>query len=258
MLRTKSQWVTSTSEKLVVESKERKWRVKELKKRRVYWQRATTTQPWQAVDQRMVRTILQTNSKCLIKRWRNRKRSMRRIEKQRKPPTQRWNNDKLWILKIRPRKNVPQCPSLTYGQRSRRRRATNNFGAPSLNADGQAVDKTLTPVNIDDKPKPAKVNDKVANNQATKDPIMPTTFSSHPSIKTFNPKDINPILDKSEKAKDIGDKGWKSLENNKDDGTTQDSNDQAQQAEPNTFFLFLSFLFFFSLFFFSLPLSLRA
>ena len=31
-----------------------------------------------------------------------------------------------------------------------------NFGAPSLDADGQAVDKTLAPVNIDDEPKPAR------------------------------------------------------------------------------------------------------
>ena len=71
-----------------------------------------------------------------------------------------------------------------------------NFGAPSLVADGQAVDETLTPVNIDDKSKMAKANDEVANNQATKDPVMPTTFSSHPSIKIFDPMDINPIFDK--------------------------------------------------------------
>ena len=121
-----------------------------------------------------------------------------------------------------------------------------NFGAPSLDADGQAVDETLAPVNIDDKPKPAEVNEKVANNQATKDPVMPTTFSSHPSIKTFDPKDINPIFDESEDAKDIDDEDWEGLESeDHNDGTTQDSNDQAQQAEPNSlsssFFLFLLF-----------------
>ena len=67
-----------------------------------------------------------------------------------------------------------------------------DFGAPSLDADGQAVDETLTSVNIDNESKPAEVNDEVANNQATKDPVMLTTFSSHPSIKTFDPnRDIS-------------------------------------------------------------------
>lgn len=130
-----------------------------------------------------------------------------------------------------------------------------NFGAPSLDADGQAVDETLAPVNIDDEPKPAEANDEVANNQATKDPDMPTTFSSHPSIKTFDPKDINPIFDESEDANDIDDEDWEGLESDDDDGTTQDSNDQAQQAEPNSlsssFFLFSSFLFSSSLSLFS-------
>ena len=120
--------------------------------------------------------------------------------------------------------------------------------------DGQAVDETLTPINIDNKPKPAEVNDEVANNQAMKDPIMRTTFSSHPSIKTFNPKDINPNLNESEDGKDINDEDWEGLENDDDDGTTQDRNDQAQQAEPNSlsssFFLFSSILFSF----FSSPL----
>ena len=122
-----------------------------------------------------------------------------------------------------------------------------NFVAPSLDANEHAVDKTLTPVNIENKPNWAKVNDEVANNQATKDPVMSTTFLSHRSIKTFNPKDINPIFDKSEDANDINDKDWEGLENNNDNGTTQDSNDQAQQAEPNSlsssFFIFSSFLF---------------
>ena len=105
----------------------------------------------------------------------------------------------------------------------------------------------LAPVNINNEPKPAKVNDKVANNQATKDPPMPTTVLSHPPIKTFDPKDINPNFDESENAKDIDDEDWEGLENNNDDKTTQDSNDQAQQAKPNSlsssFFLFSSFLF---------------
>ena len=83
---------------------------------------------------------------------------------------------------------------------------------------------------------------------------MPTTFSSHPSIKTFDPKDINPIFDESEDANDIDDEDWEGLESDDDDGTTQDSNDQAQQAKPNSlsssFFLFSSFLFSF----FSFPL----
>ena len=81
-----------------------------------------------------------------------------------------------------------------------------NFDVPSLNADGQAIDETLAPVNIDDNPKRSKVNHKLANNQATKDPVMPTNFWSHLSIKTFDPKDINPNFDKSEDAKDIDDK----------------------------------------------------
>ena len=120
------------------------------------------------------------------------------------------------------------------------------FGATSLDANGQAFDKTLAPVNIDKEPKPAEVIGEVANNQATKDPVMPTTFLSRPSIKTFDPKDINPNSDKAEDAKNINDKDWEGLEGNDDDGTTQDSNNQAQQAK------FLSFLFFFSSFFFSL------
>ena len=97
---------------------------------------------------------------------------------------------------------------------------------PSLDADGQAVDKTLAPVHINDKPKQAEVNDEVANNQATKDPVMPTTFLSHPSIKIFDPKDINPNFDESEDAKDIDDKDWEGLESGNNSRTTQDSNDR--------------------------------
>ena len=109
------------------------------------------------------------------------------------------------------------------------RRKLFNVGAPSLDADGQAIDETLAPVNIDDNPKRSKVNHKLANNQATKDPVMPTNFWSHLSIKTFDPKDINPNFDKSEDAKDVDDKDWEGLENDKeDDRTSKDSNDQAQ------------------------------
>ena len=53
---------------------------------------------------------------------------------------------------------------------------------------------------------------------------MLSTFSSHPSIKTFDPKNINPNFDKAEDAKDIDNKDWEGLENNNNDGTTQDSN----------------------------------
>ena len=91
-----------------------------------------------------------------------------------------------------------------------------------------------------------KRNGKVANNQATKDPVMPTNFLSHPSLKAFDPKDINPNFDKAEDAENINDKDWDGLEDNDDNGTTQDNNDQAQQAT------FLSFLFFVSSFFFFL------
>ena len=79
------------------------------------------------------------------------------------------------------------------------------FDAPSLNADGKAVNETLAPVNIDDKPKAPKVNGNVANDKATKDPVMLSTFSSHPSIKTFDPKDINPNFDEAEDADNIDD-----------------------------------------------------
>ena len=75
-----------------------------------------------------------------------------------------------------------------------------DFGAPSLNADNQAIDETLTPVTFNDKPKPAKVNCKVANDQDTKAPVMPTTFLSHPYIKTFDPNDINLNFDEAEDA----------------------------------------------------------
>ena len=100
-----------------------------------------------------------------------------------------------------------------------------NFSAPSLDANGQAVDETLAPVNINNKPKPAKINDQVANKQATKDSVMPTTFLTYPSIKTFDPKDINPNFDESEDTKDIDDKDWEGLENNDNNKTTQVSND---------------------------------
>ena len=66
---------------------------------------------------------------------------------------------------------------------------------------------------------------------------MPSTFLSHPSIKTFEPKDINPNFDEAEDAENINDKNWKGLEDNDDNVTAQDSNDQAQQAK------FFSFLF---------------
>ena len=85
-------------------------------------------------------------------------------------------------------------------------RQTFHFGAPSFDADGQTVDKMLAPVNIDNELKPAKVNGQVANNYATKDPVMPTTFLSHPSIKTYNSKDINTNFDEAKDAKNIDDK----------------------------------------------------
>ena len=120
-----------------------------------------------------------------------------------------------------------------------------NFDAPSLDADGQAVNETLAPVNIDDEPKAPKVNGNIANDKATKDPVMLSIFSSHPSIKTFDSTDINPNFDKEEDADNIDDEDWEGLENDNDDRTTQDSNNQAQQAEPNSlsssFFLFLLF-----------------
>ena len=132
-----------------------------------------------------------------------------------------------------------------------------NFDAPSrpsLDADGQAIDETLAPVNIDKEPKVAKVNGNVANDKATKDPVMLSTFSSYPSIKTFDQKDINPNFDKAENVDDIDDEDWEGLENDHDNGTTPDSNNQAQQANSNSlsssFFLFSSFLFSF----FSFPL----
>ena len=109
-----------------------------------------------------------------------------------------------------------------------------NFGAPSLDANGQAVDETLAPVNIDEEPKPAEVNSKVANNQATKDLVMPTTFSSHSFIKAFDPKDINPNFDEAEDAEDINDKDWERIEDDGNDKTTRDSNDQVQQAKSNS------------------------
>ena len=111
----------------------------------------------------------------------------------------------------------PKKPATAHNERF-------NFGAPSLNADGQAIDEMLTPDNIDNKPKPAKVNGKVANNEAKKDPVMPTTFSSHPSIKTFDLKDINPNFDEAEDAKDINDKDWEGLEGNSNDRTTEERN----------------------------------
>ena len=83
-----------------------------------------------------------------------------------------------------------------------------NFCAPSLDADGQAVDETLAPVNIDDKPKVAKVNGNIANDKATKDPVMLSTFLSQPSIKKIDPKDINPNFDEAEDADDIDDGDW--------------------------------------------------
>ena len=109
-----------------------------------------------------------------------------------------------------------------------------NFGAPSLDANGQAVDEALAPVNIDDEPKSAEVNSEVANNQATKVPVIPTTFSSHPSIKTFDPKDINPNFDEAEDAEDIDDEDWEGLEDDGDDETTRDRNDQVQQVNSNS------------------------
>ena len=80
---------------------------------------------------------------------------------------------------------------------------------------------------------------------------MLSTFSSHPSIKIFDPKDINPNFDKAEDAVNINDETWEGLENNNDDGTTQDSNNQAQQADSNSSSSsFLLSFFFFSLLFF--------
>ena len=76
---------------------------------------------------------------------------------------------------------------------------------------------------------------------------MLSTFSSHPSIKTFDPKDINPNFDEAEDADNNDNEDWKGLENNSDDGPTQDRHNKAQQAELNSlsssFFLFPSFLF---------------
>ena len=46
-----------------------------------------------------------------------------------------------------------------------------NVDAPSLDADGQAVNETLAPVNIDDEPKAAKANGNVVNNKAMKEPV---------------------------------------------------------------------------------------
>ena len=85
---------------------------------------------------------------------------------------------------------------------------------------------------------------------------MLSTFSSHPSIKTFDPKDINPNFDETEYSDNIYTKDWEGLENDNGDGTTQDSNDQAQQADSNSFsssffLFFLLFSFLSSLFLFS-------
>ena len=105
-------------------------------------------------------------------------------------------------LEIKDKARKERPTTSFFDQRSKKPAAARdkllNFGASSLDADGQAVDKTLDPVNIDDKPKLAKANDEVANNQATKDPVMSTTFLSHPSIKTFDPEDINPNFDNQE------------------------------------------------------------
>ena len=92
----------------------------------------------------------------------------------------------------------------------------------------------LAPVNIDKEPKTAKVNSKVAKKQATKDPLMPTSFLSHLSIKAFDPKDINPNSDKAEDAEDIDNKDWEGLEEKGRDETTRDSNNQGQQAKLNS------------------------
>ena len=67
--------------------------------------------------------------------------------------------------------------------------------------------------------------------KATKDPIVLITFLFHLSIKTFNPKNINPNFDKPEDAKDIEDEDWEGLEGDREDGRTQKINDQSQQAE---------------------------
>ena len=67
-----------------------------------------------------------------------------------------------------------------------------------------------------------------------KDPVVLTTFSSHLSIKTFNPKDINPNFDKAEHAENINKENWEGLEDNCDDETTRDSNDQVQQPKSNS------------------------
>ena len=163
------------------------------------------------------------------------------------------------VLKSKDKAKKERPTTSFFDQRQKKPAVARNkllyFGAPSLDPNGQAVDKTHTPVNIKDKPKPSKVNDKIANNQATKNPVMLTKFLSHPSIKTFDPKDINPNFNELEEAKDINDKDWEGLENNdNDNGTSQDSNNQAQQAELNSLFssFFLSF-FFFSLLFLLFP-----
>ena len=105
-----------------------------------------------------------------------------------------------------------------------------NFGTPSVNADGQDIDETLIPVNIHEEPRTVEVSGNVANDQATKDPVMSTTFSSHPSIKTFDPNDINLNFDEAEDAEDIDDEDCEGLEDDDNDRTTQDSNNQAQEA----------------------------
>ena len=79
---------------------------------------------------------------------------------------------------------------------------------------------------------------------------MSSTFSSHPSIKTFDPKDINPNFDEAEDANNIDDKDWEGLEDDDDNGTTQDSNSQAQQAKSLSFLLLSLFFLLFP----SLPL----
>ena len=54
---------------------------------------------------------------------------------------------------------------------------------------------------------------------------MLSTFSSHPYIKTFDSKDINPNFDKAEDADNINDEDWEGLENDNDNGTTQVQSD---------------------------------
>ena len=92
------------------------------------------------------------------------------------------------VLEIKGKAKKDRPTTSFFDRRSKKPAAARdkllNFGASSLDADGQADDETLDRINIDNEHKLAKVNDKVANNQATKDPVMPTTFSSHPSIKT--------------------------------------------------------------------------